>query len=623
MKFIVHIYIAIFLLTAATSESSSAAEKNAVGPDQGGHLFQENCAHCHNGSVPKAPSETVFRKMAPSVIYNTLTRGVMAPMAKHLSEEERRQIAEYLTMGSLSKFLPPLQCKNDSHWFDYSQHPLISGGGMANHYNTRLIPGKIAGLSVSDIQKLKLKWSFAFPNTIRTRSQPAIAGGGLFIGGGDGTIYALDPESGCVHWTFKASSEVRTAITIDNWSEDNEKGVDYIPSIYFGDITANAYAVNAVTGELRWKIKLDDHPGARISGSVVKHNNRLYIPISAGQDPTLSCCTFRGSVSSLIADTGRVVWKSYVIPEEPVEQYKNAAGVPQYGPSGAGVWNTPTLDIKRRRLYVGTGENSSSPAVNGGAIVAMDLNDGRIAWVMQASPGEAYNATCSKLYFDDDMNCPKEYKGRIGLDFAGGSPILLKGKNGSDVLIAGQKTGWVFGMDPDHNGKVLWRRSISRGDYNKGNWFGMAVDDSTVFVTVNDLYADPLKGQYLGVEELGVHALNGFTGEWLWSAPVSRDCRKERCRGYGSALTSIPGVVFAGSQDGYFRAFETTTGKLLWDFNTSRKFTTVNGNTGSGGTIGGSGPVIANGHVYLNSGYSYTDRDKTGNVLLVFAIEGK
>ena len=275
-------------------------------------------------------------------------------------------------------------------------------------------------MSVDNINKLKLKWAFSFPDSARARSQPVIAGGGLFTAGSDGTVYALNPENGCVHWTFKATSNIKTSITIDDWSYNDSKNFDDAPSIYFGDIGANAYAVNAITGELRWKTKIDNHKAARVSGSVIKYKNRLYVPVASAEsmmsiDPNYSCCTFRGSVSALNAYTGKILWKTYVIPTAPTERGKNANGVPQFGPSGAGVWNSPTIDEKRERLYVGTGENASSPPVNGGSVIAIDMVDGNIAWVMQGAPGEAYNGSCSTLYSKDEVNCPKEYKGRIGL----------------------------------------------------------------------------------------------------------------------------------------------------------------------------------------------------------------
>ena len=120
--------------------------------------------------------------------------------------------------------------------------------------------------------------------------------------------------------------------------------------------------------------------------------------------------------------------------------------------------------------------------------------------------------------------------------------MLVSNENGSDVVIAGQKTGWIFALDPN-DGSVVWRRSISRGDYNKANWWGMALDQSTVFAAVNNLYADPVDGPYLGIEELGLYALDAFTGQWRWTAPVSRDCEISACKGYGAALTAIPGRV--------------------------------------------------------------------------------
>jgi polyvinyl alcohol dehydrogenase (cytochrome) len=597
------------LLFGISNMVIASAENLSPNFNQADRLFLENCVRCHNDIT--FFGKTQLKNIPSSIIYNTITSGVMYPMAKHLSDSERQQIADHV--GNPTSSSPaPLLCEKNDEWFDYSQPPRINGYGMTNLENRRFIPKGISGLSTEDIQKLTLEWAFAYPNTNKARSQPAIAGGALFVGSGDGAVYALDTEKGCVRWVFKAPREVRTAITIDDWTNTTRRHPDKAPSVYFGDRSGKAYAVNAVTGELRWKTTIDDHYSARITGSIAKHGDTLYIPIggSSGDSLEASCCTFRGSVSAVNAKTGAIIWTTYAIPTEPTEQYKNAAGVPQYGPSGAGVWNTPTIDVKRQRLYVGTGENSTAPAQNGGAIIAMDLKDGKFAWVMQASPGEAYNYACVNQVPIGNMNCPKEFKGRTGLDF-GNSMLLQNTKGDDDVVVATQKTGWVFGLDPD-NGKVLWRRAISRGDYNWNNIFGMATDGTNVFVAVTEAHANPLKAPYLGVEELGIHALNGFTGEWLWSAPVSQDCKEEYCRGYASALTATSGAVFSGSNDGYVRAHDTSNGELLWDFNIAQEFTTLNGNIATGSAIRGLGPVMIEGDMFLNA----------GNVLLKFSVDG-
>jgi polyvinyl alcohol dehydrogenase (cytochrome) len=605
--------------------SSDRQQLNKI--HSGAQLFKNNCSHCHNDNYPKAPKKSALQKISQTTIYEILTNGVMRKMASHLSDEQRQQLAGYLGGNKSATTIEKVQCENNAPWFDYSQRPLINGWGMTNTENTRFIPDAIAGLSFADVKRLKLKWAFSLPDGKASRAQPVIAGGAIFIGGNDGAVYALDADSGCMHWRFDGGSSRITTASISGWKGERERDEINAPTLYFADRdTVRMYAVNAVTGNVRWTYKVDKHPDAKLTGTPTLYQsaegNYLYVPVSSTEsynsvDPSFNCCTFRGAVVAINADNGELVWKSYVIPTEPTEQYKNANGVPQFGPSGAGVWSSPTIDKVRGRLYVGTGENNSSPAENGGSVVAINLRDGSIAWVMQGVSGEAYNSSCGK---GDEINCPRSFKGRKGFDFAA-SPILIRSENNKDIIVAGQKTGWVFGLDPDSNGKIVWRRSISRGDINKGVMFGMAVEGTTVFTTTRDGWSAPRDGSpYLGKEELGIYALNGLTGQFLWSAPVARDCKKTICLGYSAALTAIPGIVFAAANDGDFRAFESATGEVLWRFDTVKKFSTVNGGESTGGGVYGPGPVINNGMVYLSSGNQI---GMPGNVFLVFSVNGR
>jgi polyvinyl alcohol dehydrogenase (cytochrome) len=611
-----------------------ARAADAPGPDGPGKaLFEKNCSHCHNGSNPRAPERITLYYMYPGRIYRALTEGVMRPMAQHLSDAEKRQIVEFV---SVRKFEGPAeppelaQCQPRRNWFDYARHPLASGWGMRNLQNTRFIPAEVAKLSAGQVRSLKLKWAIALPDTDTARSQPAIAGGALFVGAQDGNVFAVDARSGCMRWHFRTDTrmDIRTAITIADWSGNQSRAKDQAPTVYFGDSRGVAYALNAVTGQLLWKTGFETLD--RMTGSPVLHQSesgdRLYVPLATTQNeiaanPDLPCCTGRGAVAALDARTGRVIWKSYSIPTAPEVTSTNAKGVPRYGPSGASVWNTPTLDLKRQRLYVGTGENNSSPALNGGAVIAFDLRDGHIVWTYQNYPGEAYNQAC--YYLDvKGTNCPTQFKGRFGVDVSV-SPLLLQ-VGGQEAIVVAQKPGDVFALDPDRDGALLWRRKITNGDVNFAGVFGMAAEGSTVFTSVFDVHDSPLKGPYWGIEELGLYALNGLTGEPVWSAPVASHCSQRACRGYSAALTAIPGVLFAGAKDGFLRAFDSGGGKLLWEFNTSQDFTSLNGEIAHGGDIDGPGAVVVDGMVYVNSGYATGNAAvKPGNAFLAFSIDGK
>lgn len=615
-------FVIVCLSCLLLAEASSASQD---GTQSGEALFEQNCVMCHGGSDVRAATRGALAAMTPDSIYAALTDGPMREMAKGLSDEQRRNLAEYLTrrkIGEVTVARPKVMCPVGDDWFDFGRHPSITGWGLTNTQNTRFIPGDVAKLSATDVKKLKLKWAFSFPDAVEAHSQPAVAAGAVFVGAQNGKLYALDAGSGCQHWAFQGSSGIRGAITIADWESNDGRPSDKGPTVYFGDNSGHAYAINAVTGTQLWKTNVGDPNAARsmVSGPVTLHGDRVYVPVTPrpvgdDMDPNTSCCTHRGAIWSLDAGTGSVIWNSFVIPTEPTEQYRNSHGVPQFGPSGAGVWSSPAIDEKRKRLYIGTGENSTIPAENGGAVVAINLLDGSIAWSHQLYPQETYNGDCINYI---GPNCPPLFQGRIGLDTS--SAMLLQNPDGSDIVVAANKPGDVFGLDPD-TGKLLWRRVITRGDYNWGVLHGMASDGTTVFATVHDKHLMNFqKGPYWGEEELGIYAINAFTGEPLWRALVSDHCAVARCRGYSAAATAIPGVLFVGARDGYARAFDINTGKLLWETATAQDFTTLGGDVARGGGINPAAPVVADGMIYVNSGDL---RGIPGNVLLAFSVDGK
>jgi len=392
---------------------------------------------------------------------------------------------------------------------------------------------------------------------------------------------------------------------------------------FFGDLQANAYAVDAATGELIWKTKVEEHPFARITGSPVFHEGRLYVTVSsveegAGGSPKYECCTFRGSVLALDADTGKPLWKSYTVPEEPKPTTKNKAGTQLYGPSGAAVWSAPTLDLKRRAVYVATGNNYTEPdSGTSDAILAFDMDTGKMQWKKQMTPGDVWT-----------FSCPTPGRNECAPDFdIGTSPIVRPLTGGRRVLVVGQKSGMVFGLDPDKQGELLWSTRVGKGGALGGVEWGSAADEQAVYAAVSDRTIPEL-------ETAGaLFALKLATGEKLWGTPAPKpECAGtpaaaatsgglRRCtNAQSAAVTAIPGVVFSGSVDGHLRAYSAANGSILWDFNTAQEYTTVNQVKAKGGALDAAGPAVAGGMVFVNSGYGLWG-GAPGNVLLAFGVE--
>jgi polyvinyl alcohol dehydrogenase (cytochrome) len=509
---------------------------------------------------------------------------------------------------------------NRPHWngwgVDASQH--------------RFQPPEMARLAADDVPRLKLKWAFGYPGAVRAFAQPTIVGGRLFVGSPSGKVYSLDADSGCTYWTFDAGKPVRSAIVIGpqagGWSA------------YFGDFGANVHAVDAVTGKPLWKTRIEDHPGARVTGSPTLVGSTLFVPVSSleegtGANPTYACCSFRGSIVALEASTGKLLWKSYTIGQEPKPNGTSPAGVQLMAPSGAAVWSAPTFDPVTGRVYVTTGDNYSDPPTDtSDAILAFNADSGALVWSRQTTAGDAYNLACVR---PDTTNCPRA--NGPDLDF-GSSAVLVDLPGGKRALIGGQKSGVVTAVDPDRGGEILWQKRVGRGGRLGGVQWGVATDDSKVYVAVSDVNIHAAALGVPGAQTFpgnpkialllddkvggGLHALNIATGEEIWQTPHPGCNDVPGCSpAQSAAVTAIPGVVFSGGLDGHLRAYSAADGRIVWDVDTKTEYHTVNAVPAHGGSIDGPGAVVVGGTLYVNSGYGFFGT-MPGNGLLAFSVDG-
>jgi polyvinyl alcohol dehydrogenase (cytochrome) len=571
--------------------------------DSGLDLYTKNCARCHE-LLPPLQTRALMKDMTPEHVWRSLTTGAMRKIGAPLNEDQRITLAEFVTEKKLNL-----------HWANPSVCPANKIGTLSgpqwNGWGGDLENSRFqtnAGLSASQLPKLKLAWAFGFPGEFSNYSQPTVLGSRIFVGSPSGTVYSLDTRTGCTYWTFDAGAGVRSAITI---------GPDNVA--YFGDVHANMFALNAMTGKQIWKNQVENYPSARITGAPKLYQGQLYVPVSSrdewfASDSSFECCRFRGSVISLNAKTGLQQWKTYTISEE-AKPLAKKKGTLTWGPSGAGVWNSPTIDEKAGVLYVGTGDSYSEPPTPmSDSILAISLSTGKIVWSKQLTPNDIFNGNCLE---QNQSTCPE----KVGpdADFAA-SPILHTGSDGRRILLAGQKSGILHALDPDQKGEVLWQTRLSTGGVLGGIQWGPAADRDTIYAAISDLGFMPAPEGLIPDPKTGggIHAIQISTGEKLWSVMPAGPCERHRCSpAQSEAITAIPGAVFSGSLDGHIRAYSAKDGTVLWDYDTVKDFETVNKVPAKGGSLDGPGPVVAGGMLFVNSGYAYFN-GMPGNVLLAF-----
>jgi polyvinyl alcohol dehydrogenase (cytochrome) len=601
------------LLSAAAGLAPAQDADHPQGTNRGIYAFTDKCSSCHDNATDGAPDRYSMVRLTTEQVYAKLTTGSMKPHTAGLSDFDLRVISVYVAGRPLGSDPAGDAANMKNHC---PGRPELSGSGGWNGWgvdggNSRYQPNP--GIAAAQVPSLKLKWAFGFPNGNSAYGQPAVAGNTVIVGSDTGYVYAINAQSGCVYWSYRARAGVRTAMNIAPGKGTSNGNGSFIA--YFGDVRANVYAVDAQTGAELWRKRADTHPVARITGAPKLAEGKLFVPVSSLEEsgagnPKYPCCTFRGGVVAYDAQTGKELWHSYTIPEAPKPFKKTSIGTQLWRPAGAGVWSSPTIDLKRHVLYVATGnEYTDSPSDGSDAVVAFSLDTGKRLWAKQALSKDSYVRDCPGKWRpavpkdNKSETCPEE----LGPDYDfGSSPMLRTLPGGKTLLVIGQKSGDIWAFDPDKKGGEVWHRQI--GQYPDGTpsmvqWGSSADDKQAYFPLTNPGKPTPL----------GLAAVNLQTGETVWRAnpPV----------GSNAASTVIPGVVFSGASNGTLYGYSTQDGKAIWQFNTAREFDTVNGVEAKGGNMNAPGPVIANGVLLVTSGSSDLGFGVRGNVLLAFSAE--
>ena len=633
---------AAFAAGFALLTAPAPASAQTPAPGAGETVFSGRCKGCHEPAIERAPNRTALSSYRPEQIVDALTNGVMKPMAAGLSDADKQAVAAFLTgaasgrtaaaagqvgQDTMCAVNPPIR-ETGSDWTSVGLDP------SSHRYQTN------PGLQAADVTRLKVKWSFALPGG----GMPTVIGDWLFTTNRNGRFYALDSKTGCVRYVVEGVASRTTPMIVKSGTSPSGWAT------YIGLRNRTVRAFDAQSGKALWTSPvLDANPVAGITGAPVVSGDQLFVPLTSGEEgaarqPTYPCCSFRGSLAALDLAPGKLQWQTAVNTEPLKPLRKNEIGTQMQGPAGGAIWSAPTVDAKRGLVFVATGDSYTDvPTKGADAIVAIETKTGKIRWSNQVTEADNFIIGCDGP--TKAKNCPTP----VGPDYDfGASPILFHLKNGKDILLSGQKSGVVYGMDPD-TGRSLWSRKAGSGSALGGVEWGMAADDKRLYVAIADtinVLDEIMRPKGVKVLDLpmgpakpGLSALDPATGKVLWTTPApkapchyagdrSRDYTKGECvRAQSAAPSAMPGVVFSGTMDGWLRAYEAGAGKILWAYSTTdQTYDTTNGVKGQpGGNIDGLGPAIAGGMVYIQSGWN--GAANTGgnavNVLLAFSVDGK
>ncbi len=509
-------------------------------------------------------------------------------------------------------------------------------GDIKNNHNLTPENPLLSTQNVSGLTKL---WSFPTPNSVV--ATPTLKDGtlyftdvaklsleGLFTGG---RLYAIDTATGKKRWSQEIEHYTKSGLR--NFSRtspaisgnalvigDSINNVKFIAQALVGFHNlpgTSVMAINRHTGELFWKTEVESHFASRITMSPVIFDNKVFVGISSQESEiplvrgaTYKCCSFRGSMVALSLTTGKILWKTKMIDDS----VKEVAGAPVWGSS-------PPIDVKRRRIYIGTGNNYNTSraflacfnnehqtnrlSVNEAttkcasihdssgnrfdSIVALNLDTGKIVWSRKTIAYDAWNVGCGSsftpLTIRNEKVCPRPEG--IDSDFAQAPMLITTKYQGQelDLLVAGQKNGMFWAVRAD-NGDLLWKYQVGPGGKLGGHQWGSATDGKRIYFQTTNLEHKPvtmIAGRYKGQTIKGGFwgALNVLTGKVIWQTPDPATAYPLKGEGinhimYGlnlgrghfaapmGALTYYNEMVFAGSLSGLMVAMDASTGTILW-----------------------------------------------------------
>lgn len=503
-----------------------------------------------------------------------------------------------------------------------SNSAIVTSGFGFNVANTR---NQDSPINSDNVASLVRKFEYAKAGETQKRGAPAVTEQAVFFAAGT-ELVAINRDSGCRYWSYQSTGSGEGFRSASILLVNNVP--DSAPIIFAGDYNGFVYAIDAQSGTLLWKQFAGITGNSKsvsnhfITGGMQYYGGQLFVPVSSKE--VLSnlffifepCCYTHGLLVAFDALSGEKAWTFHTTEEATIAiaTYRN-------GPNGVPVWGTPALDPARNAIYIGTGESYTEPvAPLSDSIISIDMTSGLLNWSFQARDYDAWNGSCG---FPDEaiavspanpgflwnlyQRCPQPE----GPDFDfGAAPILVDNGN---TLLAGDKGGVVYSLDPD-TGNLNWSRKISTGGTLGGIHWGMAVDDTTVYVAATDLHVNKASKVDDAIEDRmdlvddarpGIYALDIATGGLVWEIHPTHVYNGFVTPSlYSASLSVTNDVLFAGSLDGVVKAFSIETGAELWSLDTAIALTDVNGVQGNGGTIDSVGVVIAGDDLLINSGYS-------------------
>ena len=447
-------------------------------------------------------------------------------------------------------------------------------------------------ITPENVHRLVPVWTFQTGTTTRGRgfeTTPLVLDDVLYVTGSNNFAWALDARTGRPFWQYRR--ELPNDLGYGRSAPVNRGFGILGDRLFMLTLDANLLAFDRRTGEVLWEVDLADHRlGFAATHAPLVIDGKVIVGISGGDYPT------RGFLDAYDPETGKRIWRFYTIPEpgEPgSETWPDDPEILMHG--GGGTWMTGSYDPELNLLYWGTGNpnpdyyGDARPGDNlyTNSLLALDADTGTLRWYYQFTPHGLHDWDSNHVPVLADLTIDGELRRVVMvanrnsffyvLDRITGELLLGKpftdttwareiGPDGRPILLNDDGSG---GCLPDNHGGTNFNPPSF--DPALGLFFVTARETCATFVP--DAPEELVLGQFRmgGVvwedEALGYGALRAIdvrTGRRMWEFRYSTPT-------LAGVMTTASGIVFGGDHEGNFIAFESSTGRYLWHYQTGSR----------------------------------------------------
>jgi polyvinyl alcohol dehydrogenase (cytochrome) len=495
-------------------------------------------------------------------------------------------------------------------------------------------------ISTANVSQLTPKWVATTAGDVS--GTPAVVRGAVYFGDFGGMEWKLDAETGQVIWSHPVS--YWTGITNDL---ARTSPIVAGNTLIVGSLQRPVIlGIDATTGELKWKTQVNPDTQASghgiMTGSPVLAGDTVYTGVSASGASTPATATFRADIAALNAQTGKLLWESFSLPDN--------GGKPG-GYAGSTMFSPPAVDISDG-LVIGTfgqpytepaavkacnaadpsgfNEKCEQPGSYLQSIVAFDTKTGDPVWSYRVVGDAPWQRACGSqpptvTWCAPEGDNPEHGGDKWDLGGSGANVFQIgSGKDKRTVVGVGEKSG-VYVLLDAKTGAFIWNTLVGPGGDQGGFEWGTAVDGNRIYVSLTNQHHIPYRptenGTLTSTTVTGGSwaALDPETGKIIWqTADPTLAVRPGFTSPVGvwdlAPVTSANGVVYAASmakkaEGNDMYALDAATGKILWSYNA--------------GSSVNAGPAVVNGSVYWGTGYARSAAEgSANNKFYAFSIDG-